>query len=222
MELIVISKPSFFKGEAQLINELFELGMQRFHLRKESADRRAYELLLREINPRYLERIALHQFHELAVDFDIHRFHFKERERMEASHLDFIKKSDYTLSTSIHSIIHLPDLLHFKYTFFGPIFQSISKKDYPGMIPADFKLPLIAAPGQSQTAGKKLSPAITKVIALGGITASKIGQLQQMNFDGAAVLGALWNEPEQAITNFKKINQACQTNASCHRQTDLT
>lgn len=198
MELIVISKPSFFKGEAQLINELFDLGMQRFHLRKESADQRAYELLLREINPCYLERIALHQFHELAVDFDIHRLHFKEKERIAGRHLDFLKKAGTNLSTSIHLPTHLPDLIHFKYTFFGPVFQSISKKDYPGMIPADFKLPL--------TAG-------LKVIALGGVTDSKISQLQQMNFDGAAVLGALWNAPELAVPNFKKIKQACQTTA---------
>ena len=213
MELIVISKPSFFKGEAQLINELFDLGMQRFHLRKESADQRAYELLLGEINPRYLERIALHQFHELAVDFDIHRLHFKEKERIEGRHVDFLKKAGISLSTSIHSITHLPDLLHFKYTFFGPVFQSISKKDYPGMIPADFKLPLTAGLKAPQQEVKNLSPSITKVIALGGVTDSKISRLQQMNFDGAAVLGALWNAPELAIPNFKKIKQACQTTA---------
>lgn len=213
MELIVISKPSFFKGEAQLINELFDLGMQRFHLRKESADQRAYELLLREINPCYLERIALHQFHELAVDFDIHRLHFKEKERIAGRHLDFLKKADTILSTSIHSIIHLPDLIHFKYTFFGPVFQSISKKDYPGMIPADFKLPQNAGLKASQRGVENLSPSMTKVIALGGITDSKISQLQQMNFDGAAVLGALWNAPELAVPNFKKIKQACQTTA---------
>nr|WP_255430975.1 thiamine phosphate synthase [Pedobacter sp. N36a] len=211
--MIVISKPSFFKGEAQLINELFDLGMQRFHLRKESADRRAYEVLLREINPHYLECIALHQFHELAVDFGIHRFHFKERERIEARHLDLTAKPSTTLSTSIHSMIDLPDLLHFKYTFFGPVFQSISKKAYPGMIPANFKLPLTADLNQAHTEGTKLSQVHTRVIALGGVTDLKIGQLHQMNFDGAAVLGALWNSPKQAIPNFKKINQACQTTA---------
>nr|WP_255607465.1 thiamine phosphate synthase [Pedobacter polysacchareus] len=211
--MIVISKPSFFKGEAQLINELFDLGMQRFHLRKEASDRRAHEVLLREINPCYLERIALHQFHELAVDFDLHRLHFKEKERLEGRHGDFTMKPEITLSTSIHSTTHLTDLHNFKYTFFGPVFQSISKKDYPGMIPAGFNLHQIADPKKPQQEVKNLPPSMTKVIALGGVTASKISQLQQMNFDGAAVLGALWNAPEQAIPNFKKIKQACQTTA---------
>lgn len=211
MELIVISKPSFFKGEAQLINALFDLGMQRFQLRKTSGDKQAYEQLLGEIHPDYLDRIALHQFHELAPDFGIHRLHFKEQERLEGQHVNFITQPSFSLSTSIHSIDHLTDLLVFKHTFFGPIFQSISKKDYPGIVPADFKLPLAGTPNRPQTAPGKRDQTAPKVMALGGVTASKISLLQQMNFDGAAVLGALWNTPELAIPNFKKLKQACQT-----------
>lgn len=212
MELIVISKPSFFKGEAQLINDLFDLGMQRFQLRKPSADKQAYEQLLGEIHPEYLERIALHQFHELAPDFGIHRLHFKEQERLEGKHVNFITQPSFSLSTSIHHIEHLPDLLGFKYTFFGPVFQSISKKDYPGELPADFKLPLTGTLERPHGVPGKPDQAAAKVMALGGVTASKINLLRQMNFDGAAVLGALWNAAELAIPNFKKLKQACQTN----------
>jgi len=28
-----------------------------------------------------------------------------------------------------------------------------------------------------------------------------------MNFDGAAILGAIWNEPDKAITNFKQLKE---------------
>ncbi|MCX2453503.1 thiamine phosphate synthase [Pedobacter sp. PLR] len=196
MELIVISKPSFFKGEAQLINGLFDLGMQRFHLRKERSGKAAYRQLLAGIRPEFRVRIALHQFHELAADFDIQRFHFKEHERLQGLHSVFEDKPSATLSTSTHSIDHIPDLKSFKYTFLGPVFQSISKENYPGVIPGDFQL---------------IRSADTKVIALGGISAANISQVQQMNFDGAAVLGALWNAPEQALQTFKKIKKACQT-----------
>lgn len=199
MELIVISNPSFFKGEALLINELFELGMQRFHLRKEVIDRQAYQQLLTEIDPRYWERIVLHQQHKLAPEFGIHRLHFKEHQRSEGLHKAFKKKS-YTLSTSTHKHNQITDLQNFKYSFIGPVFQSISKENYPGIFPENFKL------NYSGT---------TKLIALGGISASKIDLLQQMNFEGAAVLGAIWNEPEQATANFKQLQKVCQT-------TDLT
>ncbi|WP_316841860.1 thiamine phosphate synthase [Pedobacter gandavensis] len=196
MELIVISKPNFFKGEAQLINGLFDQGMQRFHLRKEGGDQSAYQKLLGEIEPRYLDRIALHQFHELASQFGIQRLHFKEAQRLALLHWHLKGKKEITLSTSTHSVNHLPDLLNFNYTFLSPVFQSISKENYPGFLTEGFQLPSFGD---------------TKVIALGGVTAPKITELQQMNFDGVAVLGTIWNEPEQAIKNFKRLQQACQT-----------
>lgn len=193
---MVISNPSFFKAEAQLINELFDLGMQRFHLRKPGSDKKAYELLLSKIDSRYLERIALHQFHELGPEFGIQRLHFKEHQRLLSLQSRFEGQPSITLSTSIHSINHTTDLHYFKYTFLGPVFQSISKENYPGTIPWDFQLKHFGE---------------TKVIALGGITAAKIQQLQQMNFDGAAVLGAVWKVPEQAMRSFKALQKACQT-----------
>ena len=196
MELIVISKPSFFEGEADLINELFESGMERFHLRKEGAEKYEYEQLLGNIHPRYLERVALHQFHELAVDFGIQRLHFPEVQRKSCQHLLLPPSEAVILSTSIHSIDQLTDLENFKYTFYGPVFRSISKNNYPSVVPADFKL-------RNSTG--------LKVIALGGITTEKIDLASQMGFDGAAILGSLWNQPELAVNHFKKSLEKCQT-----------
>lgn len=196
MELIVISKPGFFEGEAKLINELFESGMERFHLRKEGAEKREYERLLGSINPEYLERVALHQFHELAVYFGIRRLHFPEAQRKKGQHLLLPPSETINLSTSIHNINQITDLENFKYTFYGPVFQSISKKDYPSVVPESFKL---------------RNPTGVKVIALGGITPEKIDLVRQMGFDGAAILGHLWNTPELAVNHFKKSLEKCQT-----------
>lgn len=196
MELIVISKPGFFEGEAKLINQLFEAGMARFHLRKEGAEKYEYEQLLGNINPEYLERVALHQFHELAGDFGIRRLHFPEAQRERGQHLLLQNPEGFTLSTSIHKTDQLADLENFKYTFYGPVFQSISKKDYPPVVPNGFKL---------------RNPTGVKVIALGGITPEKIDLVRQMGFDGAAILGLLWNTPELAVNHFKKSLEKCQT-----------
>lgn len=196
MELIVISKPSFFEGEAELINQLFESGMERFHLRKEGAEKHKYEQLLGNIHPEYLERVALHQFHELAADFGIQRLHFPEAQRKSGQHLLLRLSETANLSTSIHHTNQLTDLENFKYTFYGPVFPSISKKDYPSVVPDGFKL---------------RNPGGVKVIALGGITPEKIDLVRQMGFDGAAILGLLWNTPELAVNHFKKSLEKCQT-----------
>ncbi|SHG38280.1 thiamine phosphate synthase [Pedobacter caeni] len=197
MELIVISSPGFFEGEASLINQLFESGMERFHLRKEGMEKHRYEALLGNILPEYRERVALHQFHELAADFGIRRLHFPELQRKSGKHLLLPPSEDIILSTSIHQIDQLTDLKYFNYTFYGPVFQSISKKDYPSTLPEGFLLK---------------NPTGLKVVALGGIDAEKIPLLRQMNFEGAALLGCLWNEPELAVMNFKKSLEKCQHN----------
>lgn len=195
MELIVISKPGFFEGEATLINALFESGMKRFHLRKAGAEKHEYEQLLGNIHPDYRKHVALHQFHELAADYGIQRLHFPEAQRKADQHLLLSAAQGFTLSTSIHKLDQLTDLENFKYTFYGPVFQSISKKDYPSVVPDGFKL---------KHQGK------VKVIVIGGITAEKIQLVRQMGFDGAAILGSLWNRPEQALNHFKKTLEKCQ------------
>jgi thiamine-phosphate pyrophosphorylase len=196
LELIVISKPGFFEGEADLINQLFESGMERFHLRKEEAEKHEYEQLLGNIHPQYLERVALHQFHELAIDFGIQRLHFPEAQRKSGQHLLLPLSETAILSTSIHRIDQSTDLENFKYTFYGPVFQSISKNNYPSVVPNGFKL-------RNSTG--------VKVIALGGITTEKIDLVSQMGFDGAAILGSLWNTPELAVNHFKESLEKCQT-----------
>ncbi|WEK17487.1 MAG: thiamine phosphate synthase [Candidatus Pedobacter colombiensis] len=193
MKLIVISDPVYFKDEARLINRLFEAGMSLFHLRKEGFTRQAYAALIAGIDECYHDRIAMHQFHELAGDFPlIKRLHYPEWLRKETIASDLAAIMDnYTLSTSIHHLANLKNLAGFAYTFYGPVFNSISKPGYTGTANTDFVLPEHSNH--------------TKVIALGGITAEKIEQVKQMDFDGFAVLGAIWSKKEEAVNNLKKL-----------------
>ena len=60
------------------------------------------------------------------------------------------------------------------------------------MVTPDFKLPVKSK---------------IKIIALGGVSASGIPDVKNYDFDGIAVLGTIWNEPEKAISNFKKLKE---------------
>ena len=44
-----------------------------------------------------------------------------------------------------------------------------------------------------------------KVFGIGGVTAALFQELQRMNFDGAVVLGALWNHPSGVVKEFEKM-----------------
>ncbi len=193
MELLVISSPNPLAFEAKHINDLFAAGLGCFHLRKPTYELKELTALLKEIDPRFYDRIALHQFHELATEFGIKRLHYPElaRKSAEPSTLVDQEANGFVLSTSIHNIERLVQLRHFQYTFYGPVFDSISKTGYRGSLPKSFRV------------DKGISRA--KVFALGGIQASNLNSLTTMGFDGAAVLGSLWTQPEQALSRFDEL-----------------
>ncbi|MBB5437478.1 thiamine-phosphate pyrophosphorylase [Pedobacter sp. AK017] len=202
MEIIVISDPLYFKAEAWLINQLFEAGMPIFHLRKVGRNRADYAALLGGIDEDYHDRLALHQFHELQADFPlVKRLHYPEqmRKELDAKGLPF-PSGDDVLSTSIHHPDALLELTRFEYTFYGPVFNSLSKPGYTGIAEADagFTLPV-----------KRTGP---KIIALGGIDAGKVNAVRAMGFDGLALLGAVWMDKEQALNRFKLIKDKCDSN----------
>ncbi|QNN41541.1 thiamine phosphate synthase [Pedobacter roseus] len=193
MELIVIAKPTVFKEESNLINQLFEAGLQVFHLRKENVDKVAYQKIIDGILPEYHPRIALHHFHSLANDYNIHRIHHTENFRKERNNGKLPENKTY--STSIHHLADMEQIGQYDYSFFGPVYNSLSKPGYQGVIPSDFRL--------------EKKQAAPKIIALGGISLTEIDQVKAMNFDGVALLGSIWNDPSQSVTTFKKAHAKC-------------
>ena len=193
MELIVIAKPTVFKEESNLINQLFEAGLQVFHLRKENVDEAAYRKIIEGISSEYHPRIALHHFHSLADDYNIHRIHHTENFRKERNNLKLPENKVF--STSIHHLADMEQIGQYQYSFFGPVFNSFSKPGYQGVISSDFRL--------------EKQQAVPKIIALGGISLTEIDQLKEMNFDGVALLGSIWNDPSLVLTNFKKAKAKC-------------
>lgn len=198
LELIIISSPTPVSNEAENINRLFEAGLGVFHLRKPNNDLESMHQLISHIDPKYHDRIAIHQHHDLAAEFGLKRLHFTENERNKTpiSELIKIKERGMKISTSLHDISALNELSHFDYTFFSPVFDSISKEGYKSSVSADFVLKK-----------PKNSP---EVIALGGIHLGNIDLVKSMNFDGAAVLGSIWNEEEnRRIKILRDLIETC-------------
>jgi thiamine-phosphate pyrophosphorylase len=199
-QLIVISTPTMLPDEASIIQQLFAEGLELFHLRKPDAEEQTVRQLIEAIPAVYHDRIVMHGFFHLMEEYEIRRWHFREEHRMATDEetLVQLKEKGYTLSTSAHDLQVVQSLpAHFSYTFFSPVFDSISKQQYKGVAGNDFYL----------ADEQKTVP----VIALGGIDAGNITKVRAMNFDGAALLGTIWNEPAKAVEHFKKINHAITT-----------
>lgn len=197
MELIVISSPDLIDHEAEVINALFNAGMRLFHLRKPKASLPELRKLLEDIDPDYRAMLVLHQHHVLGEEYQLIRRHYPEwlRRQHDASYFADQRQGGIKLSTSIHKLESLPELTAFNYVFFSPVFNSISKPGYHTNLPANFSLP------------KKSG--LPGVIALGGVDASNVEKVSAMNFDGSAILGAIWNRGGSPLENFKQIRYAC-------------
>jgi thiamine-phosphate pyrophosphorylase len=194
--LIVISDSDFKPGEASIINELFHSGLDLFHIRKYGASEELLWKLIAQIHPENHSRLVLHHNHEWGKRIGLKRFHYSETDRKmwEAAGWTGINK-EFVYSTSVHSLEEHNELpQHFSYAFLSPVFDSISKADYKAV---KFDL--------SKRENNK-----TELIGLGGIQAENVDQMIRMGFDGAALLGAIWN-------NSNPINEWNQCRDAMHR-----
>lgn len=188
--IVVISDPSEVQNEAKIINELFNSGMEVFHLRKPYYKCRQTKELLKQINSEHYSKIALHQCHEIAEEFGIKRLHYPESHCKEANVNK--KISSLILSTSIHSVDRLEQWMNvFNYCFYGPVFDSISKVGYKKM--RSIQLNLLR------------KTYLRKIIGVGGINYKNLNIIHKTGFDGCGLLGYIWKEPKMAIINFNKI-----------------
>lgn len=199
MQLIVISDAEMIDGEAVVINQLFKAGLTRLHLRKPGSTLQQICALLNQIDATFHSRIALHQYHELASVYSIKRLHYPEAARRQTAPalLASLQVKGYTLSTSIHDLSRAEPLSVFDYAFFGPVFNSLSKPGYNSNLSSAFRLDK-----------QSIKPAL---IALGGITSNQLTAVKTMGFGGAAVLGAIWNEPDKALQTFEKLKNIANT-----------
>jgi thiamine-phosphate pyrophosphorylase len=197
--LLVISSPSTVPNEAESINMLFEEGLEVLHIRKPFSTKKEYAKLISEINSNYHEQLCIHQYHELTTDFNLKRLHFTEMKRLATPLADLIdlKAQGFKISTSIHQLSSLGELIHFDYTFFSPVFDSISKIGYKSSLGEDF---VLEKPNSAPL-----------VIALGGISPENITQVSNMNFDGVAALGTVWDQGEHnRIQGFNLLKNALE------------
>lgn len=192
--LIVVSDSGFVKDEAAVVNALFSEGLDVFHLRKPSASAPALEGLLAQINAQHRGKLALHSHHRLANAFGLCRLHYTAEKRRSSTGPEWqaVKEGGHHLSTSVHNLEEakeLPDC--FAYAFFGPVFDSISKKGYRATLKENTRLPA----------------SMPTLVAIGGIDESNCGKALRMGFNGIAVLGAVW-QSANPVKRFQQIQKA--------------
>jgi len=191
--LIVISNETDFPGEVTLINELFRSEMRLFHLRKPSWSIDDQRSFLSKIEKQFLSRISVHQHHSTIQEFDLKYYHVKESDRKKNPEL--IRDKNLKYSTSFHKYSDLQfESNNWDYCFLSPVFDSISKQGYKSLLADNFSI---------------TGDFHKKVFALGGVSSENIEEIFNKDFFGAAVLGSVWSDTNNAVNNFVQLNRKC-------------
>lgn len=192
MKLILLSTPFCFVEEHQILNALFDEGLELLHLRKPDSPAAYLERLITLINEPYRKQIVIHDHFYLKAEYGLKGIHLNRRNPQPPS--------DYkgSISLSCHSAEEVVQSKRkFDYLFLSPIFNSISKQGYASHFP----------PEQLRELSKK-KVIDRKVMALGGVCADNIASLREYGFGGAVVLGDVWNRFEQhSAQDFKEVLQ---------------
>ncbi|MFO8235280.1 MAG: thiamine phosphate synthase [Bacteroidales bacterium] len=206
IKFIIISPPEGIINETKFITLLFRHGLKYFHLRKPSFSKNDLEQFIEDIPSGFRNRIILHNHYDVAEKYQLKGIHITNRTKNQGFEKNY-KKSHISISThSFNELSHLKPL--YNYAFLSPVFDSISKNNYK----SNFHLKDI------QHFLKHKRPN-TEIIALGGICADNIPKIQNLGFDGFAVMGGLWDEyiknkdmetglrSFQTLQNIAKIKQ---------------
>ena len=193
---ILISGASIRENEPSVLSDLFELGLERLHLRKPDCKPTEVANLLSQIPKAYHQKIVLHRFPELLKDYDLAGYHHFSGERL--------RECNGTRSRSLHKIEELNNLDEpLDYCFFGPVYQSISKKGYVPKV----SLPELGGILYNLKKSKEKTPLI---YALGGVRRRKVPELFNLGFDGVTLLGSIWGkkDPVSAFERYQFIERS--------------
>ncbi|MDW9382042.1 thiamine phosphate synthase [Chryseobacterium sp. JV558] len=187
--ILVITPELMVPNETNIINQMFQEGLDLLHIRKPWISRNEMIEFITQIDEAFYPKLVLHTHFDLGKEYHISRLHFREADRAEERCKSFAEEN--TMSTSVHDITTYNTLeKEWDYAFISPFFPSISKKGY----------------GMDSTIKEEIqqrnNPNV-KLIALGGIHQDNIQEVFKSDVDGVALLGVIW-ESEEPLKVFKK------------------
>lgn len=185
-KLIAITPETTVKNETESVMKIIDSGFDYVHIRKPGYNRKKLAEYLQAIPEIYYPHIKLNDYFDLAYEFKVAGIHLNRRNGKVPD--GFNGK----ISKSCHSFDELSNLEIYEYVFLSPIYDSICKHGYISRF----------SHSELQEA-HKAGVINSKVIALGGMTVSRIEEIKDYGFVGAAFLGYLFESADSKELNNK-------------------
>ncbi len=188
--IVLIAPENDVQNELEILNQLFQEGLQYYHLRKPNKNYQEHCDYLNQIDSKYHNRIVTHYFHELINEYPLKGIHFQEQKRRDCldTPSDYFVKLNNMYGKTISSSFHEPEELEncdfeFDYHLLSPVFSSISKQGYQGR-------------------GFDVNHVNKRIVGMGGVTTENLSEFTKLGFKGVGVLGGIWNS-KKPISDFK-------------------
>ncbi|MGY5355060.1 thiamine phosphate synthase [Wenyingzhuangia sp. IMCC45467] len=190
--IVLIAPENDIPNELEILHQLFQNGLEYYHLRKPNKNYQEHCEYLNQIDKQYHHKIVVHYFHELINEYHLKGIHFQEQKRRDCldTPTDYFVKLNNMYGKTISSSFHEPEELQnctfeFDYHLLSPVFSSISKQGYNGR-------------------GFDVNHIHKTIVGMGGVTTENLAEFNKLGFKGVGVLGGIWNS-EKPVEDFKKM-----------------
>jgi thiamine-phosphate pyrophosphorylase len=196
VKLVVISPEEEDPREVAVLGALLRAGLERYHVRKPAWGSERLGAWLEALPAAWRPRLVLHSHYHWVGALGLGGRHWRDEAGAPTA-----PGEGYT-SRSCHDLAGLTAALGaYTAVFFGPVFPSLSKPDH-GPVQAE-----TAAAVAQTLADRSAVQRQTAVIALGGVTLERLAHCRDLGYDGAAVLGAVW-QSAQPVSAFQALQAA--------------
>lgn len=201
MKIIVISSSETTDNEPEIVKQLFENGLDTFHLRKPKLSTKEMQQYISRIPKGFHSRIVIHSHHKLAGRFNLMGIHLtkthKKRRLTTWLRLKLLKMKNPALivTTSFRSISHLfEEEGEYDYIFLSPVFDSLTHKFQSGF--------------SQHSLRSALSKTKHKVIARGGVSIASIEAVSELGFEGMALYSTIWKSKDP-VKQYIEVRERC-------------
>jgi len=208
MKTIVYTPANNLENEVEIITQLLDNGADYLYIYKPELDDFSLVDFVESIPEKYWKQCISTSL-IITKEFDLGGYHFirdivQKNELYNEKILAWLKETNKISSVTAHNVDELKKYaVNFNHVVVSPLFPSISKENYS----YDWNMEELQS-----TVSSRLLTVDCKLFAVGGVDETKIPIVKKLNFDGIGLLGALWNNPENAVNNFNLIIEKINSN----------
>ena len=192
--IVLISPEIDIDNEIFILNQLFDQGLEYYHLKKPLKKIEEYCDYLHQIDEKYHNRIVIHSHHELINEYNLKGIHFEEqfrKDKLDIPSRYFIGLSMFgkTISSSFDQIEELiASDFEFDYHLFIPAVSTSLSTGY-------------------KERGFDLNSSRKKIVGIGGVTPKNIKEITELGFTGVGFKEGIWNSLN-TINDFKQMKDS--------------